>query len=164
MLGKQHWNAPIAEQQMQRVIICNRLLVCFRWTMAPRQDKNQCNNTKESKGDTDKFGQPDRIRKSRLFGILALLCMEWTSEIGVVNGGSEMKGVLIAMRGQVGIAFYQAPPEAHNSILCEGFHRHLNKVQKIGAADAESCKKWAMNALFAACAWNGLPVDGSDII
>jgi hypothetical protein len=40
----------------------------------------------------------------------------------------------------------------------------LNKVQKIGAADAESYKIWAMNALFAACAWNGTPVDGTDII
>jgi hypothetical protein len=37
-------------------------------------------------------------------------------------------------------------------------------VQKIGAADAESYKIWAMNALFAACAWNGTPVDGTDII
>jgi hypothetical protein len=82
----------------------------------------------------------------------------------IVDGGSKMKGVLIAMCEQLGIPCCQAPPEAHNSILCERFHRCLNKVQEIGAADAESCKKWAMNALFAACAWNGSPGDGTDII
>ena len=82
----------------------------------------------------------------------------------IVDGGSEMKGVLIAMCEQIGIPYYQAPPEAHNSILCERFHRYLNKVEKIGAADAESYEKWAMNALFAAYAWNGSPVDGTDII
>ncbi len=82
----------------------------------------------------------------------------------IVDGGSEMKGVLIAMCEQIGIPYYQAPPEAHNSILCERFHRYLNKVQKIGAADAESYEKWAMNALFATYAWNGSPVDGTDII
>jgi hypothetical protein len=82
----------------------------------------------------------------------------------IVDGGSEIKGVLIAMCEQIGIPYYQAPPEAHNSILCEIFHRYLNKVEKIGAADAESYEKWAMNALFAAYAWNGSPVDGTDII
>ncbi len=82
----------------------------------------------------------------------------------IVDGGSDMKGVLIAMCEQIGIPYYQVPPEAHNSILCERFHRYLNKVEKIGAADAESYEKWAMNALFAAYAWNGSPVDGTDII
>jgi hypothetical protein len=82
----------------------------------------------------------------------------------IVDGGSEMKGVLIAMCEQLGIPCYQAPPEAHNAILCERFHRYLNKVEKIGAADAESYEQWAMNALFATYAWNGSPVDGTDVI
>ena len=82
----------------------------------------------------------------------------------IIDGGSEFKGVLIAMCDQLGISYYVAPPEAHNSILCERFHRHLNKVQRIGAADAQSYEKWAMNCLFAACAWNGSSVDGTDVI
>jgi hypothetical protein len=82
----------------------------------------------------------------------------------IVDGGSEMKGVLIAMCEQLGIPCHQAPPEAHESVLCERFHRCLNEAQKIGAADTESHEKWAMKALFAARAWNGSPVDGTDII
>jgi hypothetical protein len=80
------------------------------------------------------------------------------------DGGSKMKGALIAMCEQIGIPCYQALPEAHNLILCERFHRHLNKVKRIGAADPESYEKLAMTALFAACPWNGLPVDGTDVI
>ena len=64
----------------------------------------------------------------------------------------------------MGISYYVAPPEAHNTVLCERFHRYLNKVQRIGAADSQSYEKWAMSCLFAAYAWNGLPVDGTDII
>jgi hypothetical protein len=60
----------------------------------------------------------------------------------LVDGGSEFKGVLIGMCEQLGIPYYQEQPEAHNLILCERFHRYLNKVQPIGAADAESYKKW----------------------
>jgi hypothetical protein len=56
----------------------------------------------------------------------------------IVDGGSDMKGVLIAICEQIGMHYYQGPPEAHNSILCERLHRYLNKVEKIGAADAES--------------------------
>jgi hypothetical protein len=82
----------------------------------------------------------------------------------IMDGGSEFKGVLIAMCDQLGMSYYVAPPEAHNSILCERFHRCLSKVQRIGAADAQSYEKWAMNCLFAACAWNGSPVDGTDMI
>ena len=57
------------------------------------------------------------------------------------------------------------PLEAHNAILCEQLHTYLNKVQCIGAADSQSYKKkWAMNCLSAAYAWNRSPVDGTDII
>jgi hypothetical protein len=85
-------------------------------------------------------------------------------KLAIVDGGSKMKGVLIAMCEQLGIPCYQAPPEAHNSILCKRFHQYLNKVEKRGAADAESYEQWAMNALFATYAWNGSPVDRTDVI
>jgi hypothetical protein len=57
-----------------------------------------------------------------------------------------------------------APSEAHNAVLCERFDRCLNKAQRIGAADAQTFEKWAMNCLFAACAWNDSQVDGTDVI
>jgi hypothetical protein len=84
----------------------------------------------------------------------------------IVERGSEFKGgPLIAMCDQLGVPCCVAPPEARNAILCERFHQRPNKVQeRIGAADAQSCKKWAMNCLFASHAWNGSPVDGTDII
>jgi hypothetical protein len=79
----------------------------------------------------------------------------------ITDGESEFKGALIAMCEQLGISHYVAAPEQHNAILSECFHRCLNKVQRIGAADAQSYEKWAMNALFAAYAWNGSPVNGT---
>ena len=82
----------------------------------------------------------------------------------VIDSGSEFKGAVISMCDRLGVSYYVAPPEAHNAVLCERFHRHLNKVQKIGAADSQSYERWAMNALFAVYAWNGSPVDGTDII
>jgi hypothetical protein len=82
----------------------------------------------------------------------------------IIDGGSEFKGVMLAMCDQIGVQYYVAPPEAHNAILCERFHCYLNKVQIIGAVDAHSFEKWAMDCLFAVYAWNGSPVDGTDII
>lgn len=84
----------------------------------------------------------------------------------IVERGSEFKGgPLIAMCDQLGVPCCVAPPEARNAILCERFHQRPNKVQeRIGAADAQSCKKWAMNCLFAACEWNRSPVDKKDVI
>jgi hypothetical protein len=82
----------------------------------------------------------------------------------IIDGGSEFKGALVAMCEQLGISHYVAAPEQHNTILCECFHRYINKVQIIDTADAQSYEKWAMNALFAAYAWNGSPVDGTYII
>jgi hypothetical protein len=55
----------------------------------------------------------------------------------IVDGGSEFKGVLIAMCDQLGTSCYLAPPKAHNSILCKRFHRHLDKVQWIEATRME---------------------------
>jgi hypothetical protein len=82
----------------------------------------------------------------------------------IIDRGSKFKGVLIAMHGQIGIQYYVAAPEAHNGILCKCFHRYLNKVEMIGAADAQLYEQWVMNALFAAYACNGSPVDGTDIM
>jgi hypothetical protein len=120
----------------------------------PRHNKNQHDKEEESKGDADEFGQPHRLCKSRIqftnskMTSKMIACLAFSHffapnglpKLAIVDGGSKMKGVLIAMCKQLGIPCHQAPPEAHDSVLCKRFHRHLNKVQKIGAADAESYK------------------------
>lgn len=62
------------------------------------------------------------------------------------------------------VPYYMAPPQAHNAIMSERFHRYLNKVQKIHAADTQVYNQWKLGTLFAAYAWNASPIDGTDIV
>ena len=55
-------------------------------------------------------------------------------------------------------------PEDHNGILCERFHRYLNKVQKIYAADSQSFTQWVQGVMFATYSWNAAPIDGTNLI
>jgi hypothetical protein len=82
----------------------------------------------------------------------------------IIDEGSEFKGFLVLVCETLGIQYYVAPAESHNAVLCERFHRYLNKVAKIGVADQQSYEQWALNTLFAAYAWNASPVDGTDVI
>jgi hypothetical protein len=82
----------------------------------------------------------------------------------VINAGGEFKGILITMCEILGVRYYAAPPEDHNAILTERFHRYLNKVQRIHQADTQSYEQWKMAALFASYAWNASPIDGLDVI
>ena len=81
----------------------------------------------------------------------------------LIDAGSEFKDLLIKMLKYLGIQYYVVSPENHDGILCERFHRYLNKVQKIGAADMETFEEWAMNVAFATYGWNAAPIDGTDI-
>jgi hypothetical protein len=54
--------------------------------------------------------------------------------------------------------------ENHDAILCERFHRYLNKVQRIHMADTNSFSDWALGAYFATYAWNASPIDGTDVV
>ena len=45
----------------------------------------------------------------------------------------------------------------------EGFHKYLNKVQKINSSDKGSLNQWLQGILFELYAWNSGPVDGTDI-
>jgi hypothetical protein len=82
----------------------------------------------------------------------------------IVDEGSEFKGVLVTVCETLGIQYYVAPPESHNAVLCERFHRYLNKVLRIGVADQQTYEQWTVNTLFATYAWNASPVDGTDVI
>ena len=81
----------------------------------------------------------------------------------VIDDGSTFKGFLLRLLGILGIAHYCVTKENHRAIICERFHRYLNKVEKIHAAECQSYEEWLMGALFAVYAWNASPVDGTDI-
>ena len=81
----------------------------------------------------------------------------------IIDAGSENKGPLISMCTNMGIAFHVVSPEDHNGILCERFHRYLNKVEKIQAADTQSFTQFVQGVMFACYAWNAAPIDGTNI-
>ena len=64
----------------------------------------------------------------------------------------------------LGIPFHIVSAEQHEGILCERFHRYLNKVQRINGLDTKDHSNWMMNTAFAAHAWNASPIDGTDIM
>jgi hypothetical protein len=82
----------------------------------------------------------------------------------LIDQGSENKGHLIDMCTTIGINYHVVSPDQHNGILCERFHRYLNKVQKINTADTQSFTQWVQGALFAVYAWNAAPIDGTNIM
>jgi hypothetical protein len=82
----------------------------------------------------------------------------------LIDDGSEFKGLLTQMCEAIGLQYYVACPEAHNAILCERFHRYLNKVAKIGVIEHQTYEQWRMDSLFACYAWNASPIDGTDVI
>ena len=81
----------------------------------------------------------------------------------LIDEGSEFKATLIRMLDHLGVKHYVVSPENHDGILNERFHRYLNKVQKIGAADMDTYEQWRMNVAFATYGWNAAPIDGTDI-
>ena len=82
----------------------------------------------------------------------------------LVDSGSENKGVLISMCQLLGIKYHMVAPEQHNGILCERFHRYLNKVQKICAVNNQSYTQWVLGVMFATYSWNAAPIDGTNLI
>ena len=135
--------------------------------------------------------QPKEIREHRtvlncidtLTGFVNSAFMDWTdsetaaklaySHFFIPNGipkmilldeDSAFKGTLIQMCAILGIRYRAVPPEAHNAVMIEGYHRFLNKVQRIHQANTQSYENWKQGVLFASYAWNASPVDGLDVI
>ena len=51
----------------------------------------------------------------------------------------------------------------HKAIINEGFHSHLNKLQKINSADKGGLRQWLQGVFFSLYDWNSVPVDGTNI-
>ena len=81
----------------------------------------------------------------------------------IIDAGNEFAGTLKATCNGVGIPFYTVSRGNHKAILCERFHRYLNKVQRIHATNCETFQEFAFGTVFAVYAWNAAPVDGTNI-
>lgn len=81
----------------------------------------------------------------------------------MIDDGSAFKSVMVAMCEHLGIVYHVVARENHDAILCERFHRYLNKVERIHTADTDSFSDWILGAGFATYAWNASPIDGTDV-
>ena len=82
----------------------------------------------------------------------------------IVDAGSQFAGLVERMCGQLGIPFHTVTRENHRAILCERFHKFLNKVQRIHLRQCCSMDEWIKGTLFAVYAWNSAPIDGTNIV
>eukprot|EP00957_Ditylum_brightwellii_P208021 15355524-Ditylum_brightwellii.AAC.1 len=81
----------------------------------------------------------------------------------VVDTGSDFAGMFKALFGPLGVSVLAVDKENHKVVRNERFHKYLNKVQRIGAADRASMHQWRLATKFAAYAWNSALVDMTDI-
>jgi hypothetical protein len=82
----------------------------------------------------------------------------------LLDADSLFKQDLIVLLDELGVGFHVVSAEQHEGILCERFHWYLNKVQWLPGLDTKEYSNWMMNTSFASYAWNGSPIDGTDII
>jgi hypothetical protein len=81
----------------------------------------------------------------------------------IIDDGSSFKATVVSMCEQLGIVYHAVSRENHDAILCERFHRFLNKVERIHTVDTTSFSDWVLGAFFATYAWNAAPIDGTDV-
>ena len=82
----------------------------------------------------------------------------------IIDSGSEFAGSLQVLCQNINLPHYTVSKENHKAIICERFHRYMNKVQKIHAADCETFQDFMFGTIFAVYAWNSAPVDGTNIV
>ena len=81
----------------------------------------------------------------------------------IIDAGGAFAGFLLRMCALLGIPHHTVAKENHRAILCERFHRYLNKVEVINAAECASFQEWVQGSLLALYAWNAAPVDGTNV-
>ena len=82
----------------------------------------------------------------------------------IIDSGSEFAGALKTLCQNIGLPHYTVSKGNHKAIICERFHRYLNKIQRIHAADCETFQDFMFGTIFAVYAWNSAPVDGTNIV
>ena len=81
----------------------------------------------------------------------------------IVDAGSEFAGDVTAVVKLIQIRYYAVTRENHQALMVERFHRYMNKVQRLHAADCETPEDWIIGISFAVYAWNAAPIEGTDI-
>ena len=82
----------------------------------------------------------------------------------LLDDDSLFKLDLISLLDDMGLPYHTVSAEQHEGILCERFHKYMNKVQRLLGLDTGDHSSWPLNHSFAAYAWNAAPVDGTDIV
>ena len=84
-------------------------------------------------------------------------------KIIVVNDDPIFKGFFLQLFEFLGILVKAVLKGNHRAVRNEIFHKYLNKVQVLHAADKASVAQWRLGTSFATYSWNAAPVDGTDI-
>eukprot|EP00957_Ditylum_brightwellii_P188608 14358442-Ditylum_brightwellii.AAC.1 len=81
----------------------------------------------------------------------------------VVDAEGVFAGLFKQLFQLLGIPVLPVARENHKAVRNERFHRYLNKVQKLHAANKASMHQWRIGTSFATYSWNTAPSDGTDL-
>ena len=90
-------------------------------------------------------------------------CVYGMPKLIIIDQDSAFKDILISTCQLLQVNYHPVTKGNHKAILCERFHRYLNKVERIHAADCETLSQWYKGHAFAAYAWNAAPIDGLNV-
>eukprot|EP00978_Attheya_sp_CCMP212_P033933 scaffold139722_cov33-Attheya_sp.AAC.1 len=112
---------------------------------------------------------PTKEESSKAIAVLAFLhffSINGLPNLILIDVGSENAGELKKMCAALVILYHVVNRENHKAIiLCERFHRYLNKVLKIHTAECQSLAQWILGAAFACyTSWNASTVNMTDIV
>lgn len=110
--------------------------------------------------------KPDEITTEGIANVC--LSKFWETSVGLpcmifINADPLFCDVFVKTFQILQIPIQAVSRENHKAVCNKNFHRHLNKVERINTADADSQWCWKQGAMFAFYAWNASPVEGTNI-
>ena len=84
--------------------------------------------------------------------------------IVVLNNGTHSKGVFAAIYKMVDFNFGILAKCNHKGLSEEHVHHFLNKSTPIAMEDRQSNDIFVPTRIVAGCAWNSVPIDGTDTL
>ena len=90
-------------------------------------------------------------------------CVYGIPKLIILDQDSAFKDILVSTCDLLQVKHHTVTRGNHKAILCERFHRYLNKVERIHAADCETLSQWYKGHALAAYAWNAAPIDGINV-
>ena len=90
-------------------------------------------------------------------------CVYGIPKLIILDQDSAFKDILVSTCKLLQVKYHPVTKGNHKAILCERFHRYLNKVERIHAADCETLSQWYKGHALAAYAWNAAPIDGINV-